>query len=191
MSSGPSRSSVERVDLAGAVEGVLDGLADDALVVIDGRSGAGKSTFARALTTAWSRRTDVELVALDDLYPGWDGLDAGSAYALARILLPRAQRQAASWQTWDWQRELYGPVRVCPPGRALVLEGSGALTPASARLAAVGIWLDAPVGRRRLRALERDGETYAPQWDRWAAQEDAHSRRHHPRGLATRVFDLG
>ena len=191
MSSALSRSSAQRVELAEAVEIVLDGLADDALVVIDGRSGAGKSTFARSLGAAWSRRTAVELVALDDLYPGWDGLAAGSGYALARVLMPRTRGQAASWQRWDWERERYDAVEVCPSGRALVLEGSGALTPASAAVAAVSVWLDAPDGLRRRRALERDGETYLPHWDRWATQEDEHIRRHDPRGLATRVFDLG
>ncbi|QLD10392.1 hypothetical protein [Microbacterium oleivorans] len=191
MSSGLSRSSAERLDPAAAVEAVLHGLPADAVVVVDGRSGAGKSTFARALTASWSERTAVELVALDDLYPGWDGLSAGSGYALARILRPRARGHVTSWQQWDWERDRYDAVRTCPPGRALVLEGSGSLTPASAAIASTSVWLDAPDALRRRRALERDGETYLPHWERWAAQEDEHIRKHDPRGIATRVFDLG
>jgi cytidylate kinase len=57
--------------------------------------------------------------------------------------------------------------------RHLVLEGCGALVPPAAAFAAVRVWVDAPTGVRKERALSRDGETYAPHWDRWAAQEDA------------------
>jgi cytidylate kinase len=39
--------------------------------------------------------------------------------------------------------------------------------------AAVRVWLEAPATVRKERALARDGDTYAPHWDRWAAQEDA------------------
>ena len=33
------------------------------------------------------------------------------------------------------------------------------------------VWLEAPEGLRRERALSRDGQTFAPHWERWAAQE--------------------
>ena len=59
------------------------------------------------------------------------------------------------------------------PATHLVLEGCGALVPPAAAFAAVRVWVDAPTGVRKERALSRDGETYAPHWDRWAAQEDA------------------
>ena len=44
------------------------------IVLIDGRSGAGKSTLAAALAA----RLGTPLLALDSLYPGWDGLAAGA-----------------------------------------------------------------------------------------------------------------
>ena len=55
----------------------------------------------------------------------------------------------------------------------LVLEGCGALVPPAAPFAAVRVWVEAPTEVRKERALSRDGETYAPHWERWAAQEDA------------------
>jgi anthranilate synthase component 1/para-aminobenzoate synthetase len=33
--------------------------------------------------------------------------------------------------------------------------------------------MEAPASVRKKRALDRDGETFAPHWDTWAAQEDA------------------
>ncbi len=49
------------------------------VVLIDGRSGAGKTTLARDLAPMLG----AQLVSLDDIYPGWAGLEAGSA-AVAR-----------------------------------------------------------------------------------------------------------
>ena len=46
------------------------------VVLIDGPSGAGKSTLADALVAHWPRPNTPQLVRMDDIYPGWDGLDA-------------------------------------------------------------------------------------------------------------------
>lgn len=58
------------------------------------------------------------------------------------------------------------------PGQRLVVEGVGALSAANRALADLGIWVDAPAEVRKQRALARDGDTYRPHWDRWAAQEE-------------------
>ena len=76
------------------------------------------------------------------------------------------------------------------PGTGLIVEGSGVLTPASAALADVRIWLESPAGSRRERALRRDGDTYRPHWERWAAQEDTHLALDHPRHWATLVAEV-
>ncbi|MEZ5188733.1 MAG: hypothetical protein R2723_09135 [Microbacterium sp.] len=57
-------------------------------VLIDGQSGAGKTTLAALLRDGW--RGAVEVVALDDVYPGWDGLAAGADAAREQILEPWA-----------------------------------------------------------------------------------------------------
>ena len=71
-----------------------------------------------------------------------------------------------------------------------ILEGCGALNPASARLADVRVWVESPTPSRKRRALERDGEGFRPHWDRWAAQEDRHIHRHAPQELATMTVAL-
>lgn len=43
------------------------------VVLIDGRSGAGKTTLANTLIC---HHADWQLVHADDLYPGWSGLSA-------------------------------------------------------------------------------------------------------------------
>ncbi|WP_298992645.1 hypothetical protein [uncultured Pseudokineococcus sp.] len=133
------------------------------------------------------------MVHLDDLYPGWDGLAAGAA-RLADEALPvwRAGR-TARLRRWDWDAGTWsgaGDDLVVAPGPLLVVEGvgAGAAEPAPGD---VLVWAQAPDDVRRRRALARDGEAYAPHWDRWAAQEEAHLRAHEPAARADVVVVTG
>ena len=54
----------------------------------------------------------------------------------------------------------------------------------------LAIWLDAPEELRRERALARDGELFAPHWEQWAAQEQAHWHAGRPWELADLVIDV-
>ncbi len=186
MSSAPSRSNTDPVDeaLAAAVAAVSARItavgAPNPAVVIDGRSGAGKSSLARRLVSAWPGRGRVQLVALDDVYPGWDGLAEGVDYAREVILLPHARGLLGVWERWDWEAGTRAEAYAVDPSLPLVVEGAGILTPEVARLADVSVWVEAPTDSRRHRALERDGDTYRPHWRRWALQEDAHLDAHSP-----------
>ena len=106
------------------------------LVLIDGPSGSGKSTMADALRSAWPGAKP-GLVRLDDVYPGWSGLErAGDV--LARTLVPRHRRGAVgSWPRWDWERDRPGVLERVRPGSALIIEGCGAFA-AGARVADSG-----------------------------------------------------
>jgi len=153
------------------------------LILIDGRSGAGKSTVAARVRDRWAG--ELIVVGLDELYPGWDGLAEGAEMARTHILEPLADGRPATWRRWDWARDAPGAEVTTPANRPLILEGAGVLTPASAMLAPVRLWLDAPEDTRRQRALTRDGDAYRPHWERWAVQEEEHLRAHRPQQLAT------
>ncbi|MBN9214543.1 MAG: hypothetical protein ABS62_06210 [Microbacterium sp. SCN 70-200] len=159
-----------------------------AVILIDGRSGAGKTTLAALLRERWSG--DVQIVALDDVYPGWDGLAAGAEIVREQILEPLANGTSAHWRRWDWARAEPGETMVTDATTPVIIEGSGVLTPASAVLAPIRVWLESPTASRRERALARDGDTYRPHWDRWAAQEDVHLTADAPRDLATIIIDV-
>lgn len=157
-------------------------------MLVDGRSGAGKTTLAALLQARWPGEVDV--IAMDDVYPGWDGLAAASRTLEERILRPRAAGQMGEWELWDWERGVADGARRVPPGRALIVEGMGAVTRMTASFADVTVWLDGPVELRRARALGReDGASYEPHWERWAAQERAHVAAHDPRSLADLVYE--
>lgn len=156
------------------------------VVLIDGRSGAGKTTLARLVGT----HLDATIVALDAIYPGWDGLAEGVDRARRGVLEPLSRGESGTWQRWDWQLDVDGEGEHVPGDRALVLEGSGILTPATAALSDVRVWVEAPAELRRQRALRRDGDTYRPHWDRWARQEEQHVREHEPVSLASFVVTV-
>ncbi len=148
-------------------------------VLIDGRSGSGKTELARALVDGWPGS---QLIRLDDLYPGWDGLDEGSR-AVASIL------STLRWRAWDWAAGEPGEWREVEASAPIVIEGVGAISRASLPLVDVAVWVELDDETRKVRALERDGDAYAPYWDRWAAQEECFIAREHPRELATMLVD--
>jgi uridine kinase len=152
---------------------------DPPIVLLDGGSGSGKSTLADGLAVV----LDAQVVRLDDIYPGWDGLEEGSRAVADEIL------GDFRWRRWDWAAEAPAEVHRLDPGRALVVEGSGALSRRSRDRATFGIWVELPEAERKRRALARDGATYAPHWERWAAQERAFFRRERPDLLADVVLD--
>jgi hypothetical protein len=157
------------------------------VVLIDGRSGAGKTSLSRRLVGRWPHRGRVQLVALDSLYPGWDGLEEGVEYARSSILVPHARGLVGVWQRWDWDRNERAEAHAVDPSLPLIVEGSGLLTPSTARLGDVRVWVEAPEAIRKERGIARDGDSYRPHWDRWAAQEDAHVRRDEPSRHASLV----
>ena len=150
-------------------------------LLIDGRSGSGKTELADLLA---ARRPDVQLVHLDDIYPGWDGLDAGSRHISDSVLGERPR-----WRRWDWADEAPAEWHELDPSRPMVVEGCGALSRANRALADFGVWVELDDARRKARALARDGAQYEPHWDRWAAQEDAFLAREDPRSLADVIVD--
>lgn len=195
------------------------GASSCAVVFIDGRAGSGKTTLAARLAAA----LDAETLHLDDLYPGWDGLAAGSR-AVAHAL------ESGRYRRYDWERGVYGEDRRLDRARRLVVEGCGAVTaknisaaqdfaaavrewPATPRQgtdirvthrqtqatesrAALtsyepphvwSMWVECPGELRRIRALDRDGEMFAPHWETWAAQEDRHLASERPLSLVDEV----
>jgi hypothetical protein len=158
------------------------------VLLVDGRSGSGKTTLARRLVAAWPVELlgPVQLVHLDDVYPGWHGLEAASRVVESSVL----SATDPGWTTWDWQRDVPGERRTLDPAVSVVVEGAGALTRASSVLATLSMWLELDDGTRRARALGRDGATYEPWWEVWAGQEERHLAVERPRELADVVVDV-
>lgn len=141
------------------------------IIAIDGRSGAGKTTLAIELAARLREHHKVSLFHLEDIYPGWNGLTAGIERYVSTVLAPLRRGETAAWVSWDWERHYDGETRTTQPAEIVLVEGVGAAAEAARPLLDTVIWADSPEPDRRARALARDGDTYAPFWEQWAAQE--------------------
>jgi anthranilate synthase component 1/para-aminobenzoate synthetase len=142
------------------------------IIAIDGRSGAGKTTLAVELAARLRMHHKVSLFHLEDIYPGWNGLAAGVERYVTTVLAPLRHGDAAEWVSWDWEKHYDGRSHVTLPAEIVIVEGVGAAASAARHMLDAVVWVDAPDDDRRHRAMARDGSSYEPFWDSWAAQED-------------------
>jgi energy-coupling factor transporter ATP-binding protein EcfA2 len=150
------------------------------VVLIDGRAGSGKSTFARLLQDQVFQETkqSPKVIHMDDLYQGWEGLAQGSLYLVEQILKPLKLAGKAQWQRWDWANDKRGGT---DPGNGwrefegqnmLIIEGCGSVTAQSTELSDLTIWIGADRQTRRERFEARDRGVFSNFWNSWSAQED-------------------
>ena len=109
------------------------------LVLVDGTSGAGKTTAARDLAAG----TGARVLHMDDLYAGWEGMAHATA-TLERILTERAAGRTPRWRRWDWHASAWGAEESIAPSVPLIVEGCGSVTAVTAGFADRVLWLDAP-----------------------------------------------
>ena len=164
------------------------------IVLIDGRSGSGKSTFAKALQNRLFQlgETAPRVVHMDSLYNGWAGLDAGSDYLLRFVLAPVVANKTANWQEFDWAvDERSGAWREFEGGTPLIVEGCGSLSAAAAEVAHLKIWLEADAQTRKRRWDSREPVEHAKYWPIWAAQEEDFYAREKSAALADLTASTG
>lgn len=152
--------------------------------LLDGPSGAGKTTLSAELEKHWNSAVKLQIVHMDDLYPGWNGLLEGVSTA-ARMLNERSAGQDTHWQQYDWSQEKLTQWHSVDAREPLLIEGCGALPQGAQNLSQVRLWLDADTELRRERALSRTGENFAEHWSDWDAQFEEYMRIHNPQSIAT------
>lgn len=156
------------------------------IVLIDGPAGSGKTTIATELAA----RLGATLVHMDSIYRGWDGLQAGSEIA-AGLVATLAAGETATFTQWDWAASAEGSEVEAEPADLVILEGVGSASAAARAHAGLVVWVEADAELRYKRAIERDGEVFAAQWDAWAAQEAEHFRREGTRAEADSLINTG
>ena len=162
---------------------------DTTVVAIDGRSGAGKTTLALGVAADLRSYGTTAIVHMDHLYPGWDGLGESSEILATRVLGAISRASSAAYAQWDWEAGGWDGTVVLEPTDFLVIDGSGSSVGPARQYAAVGVFVDADPMLRMSRGLARDGDTYRPHWQRWAAQEDAIFAEDGTRAHADLVID--
>ncbi|MFP5345439.1 MAG: uridine kinase [Actinomycetes bacterium] len=158
-----------------ALTSKLDALAPSAgrtrVVAVDGPSGSGKTSLAAELA---ERLGGVAVLHMDDLYPGWDGLQEAVPLLVGQVLEPLSEGRRAVYRRFDWVAGEYAEEHEVDPSPVLVVEGVGSGARACAPHLAAVVWVEAPLALRFARGIARDGEGYRPHWERWARQEDEH-----------------
>jgi uridine kinase len=158
------------------------------IVLIDGRAGSGKSTFAEQLQQQLFRdgESAPRVIHMDNIFEGWEGLALGSDYMVRFILQPLARQETASWQDWSWVKNQRSSWREFSGGTPLIVEGCGSLTERSKEHADICIWLEASEETRRERWIQR--ERHLDKFDFWAAQELDFYAREKSQSLADLVI---
>jgi uridine kinase len=190
-----------RPAVAGDAEALADMIARSArqevspfIVAIDGRSGVGKSTMARAL----AERLDACVIEGDDFYAGGIELRSDSAASRAAacidwtrqrsVLEALAAGRTAHWRAFDWDA-FDGRLRDEPtklePKPVVILEGVYAARPEIADLLGLRVVIVVPDEVRLARLSAREG-TIGP-WERqWHEAEEFYFRSVMP----TASFDV-
>jgi len=137
------------------------------IIAIDGPSGGGKSTLGSQL----AKLIPATLVAMEDIYHGWDGLEAASRGLVDDVLAPLSRNQPGGFDLWDWEKGIIAEHVAVPPAPFLVIEGVGSGTAAAADFTSFLIWVEAPEDQRFERAMRRSAGTYEGHWEQWAKQE--------------------
>ena len=158
------------------------------LVLIDGPSGAGKTTLASLIAGRWAQG-ELAVLRMDDLYPGWHGLAEGT-HMLEQLLVERSLGREARWQRFDWHTGLRAEWHECSPHVPLLVEGCGSITETTTGLALASVWVDAPAQVRKRRALARDGEDYERHWLTWDRLYSHFVSEQRPAELATLIVSV-
>jgi uridine kinase len=135
------------------------------VLAVDGPSGSGKTVLADRLSGVLD---GAPVVHMDDLYPGWDGLEDAVPRLVEWVLAPLARGEPARYRRYDWARGEYAEWCEVPAADVIVVEGVGSGAAACAPYLSLLVWVEADRDVRFARGIERDGETYRPHWLRWA-----------------------
>ncbi|WP_017557583.1 nucleoside/nucleotide kinase family protein [Nocardiopsis baichengensis] len=161
------------------------------VLAVEGRSGAGKTALAEALAA----RLRCPVVHMDDLYPGWEGLEAAAPLVRRWVMEPLTEGRGPRWRRWDWETGDWSPD---DPGGwdgaevadTLVIEGCGCGAKELRPYLSLLVWVEAPPEVRRRRLDSRwDAELYRPYREMWATQEESFAARHAPRDHADLILD--
>lgn len=154
-------------------------------VVIDGPSGSGKTTLAAQLERDWPAQRTVQVLHMDDIYPGWQGLETASAIIENLVIAARVAGRDVSLPSWNWELSQPGEMIRISSDRDLIIEGCGSLRRTVAKVVSHTFWVEEPDDIRKARALARGNEDFEAHWDEWDAQFREFESREDPRAHAS------
>ncbi len=182
---------VERfADLAAEIDRRPARLGTVRLVAVDGPSGAGKTTFARRLTTVLTNAgRRVEVVHTDDLLDGWEDQFTFWPRLEQGVLAPLARGEPGRYPVYDWVRGCFGGNLYVPVPDVLILDGATSAREDGYPRLSLSVFLTADREVRWERALARDGPAIEAPLRRWMAAEEEYFARAGTARSADRLVD--
>ena len=155
-------------DLAARIRTLPPRAGTTRVVAVDGPAGSGKSVFARRLAAV----LDAPMGHVDDLCPGWDGLEQAATRLVEWIVAPLAAGGRARFRRYDWEQGSYKEWHKVSVAPILIVEGVTSGSRLVASHLSLLLWVTAPPDVRMARGVERDGESHRARWERWAHEEE-------------------
>jgi uridine kinase len=156
------------------------------LVCVDGPACSGKTTLAGRLALTLG---GIPVIHMDDLYEGWDGLDAVTERVEAWLLEPLRTGRPARYRRYDWLAGSYAEWHDVPRSHTLVVEGVGSAARIVDDHAVLKVWVEAPSETRHARGVNRDAGGFGPYWEAWAEAERRHFAVERTRDRADLLVD--
>ena len=184
-----SWASVDDVELVDRVRALLPA-ENMALVLVDGRSGSGKSTFAERL----ARILDGAVVHSDDIAWHHDPIDWADVL-VDGVITPWRCGEAVYFRPPGWVMQGRPGAIEVPLHRVLIVEGVGAGRSGLAARAELVVWVQSDRDEARRRGLERDvklGRTPKEAevfWDEWMRSEEPFLADDRPWSRATLIVN--
>ncbi len=154
------------------------------IVAIDGRSGSGKSAFARRL----AENVACTVVHTDDYYlpmerrvPDWRKIPCANMDLMRlrqEVLEPFLAGQTGTYRPYDCRSGTYRPAGAVPPGGVLLIEGSYSHSKELAWLCDLKIFLTCSPEAQRKRLQAREGDRYRNFEQLWIPLEEAYIDRY-------------
>ncbi len=164
------------VQIVDAIEKKLKGRKVPILIALDGRSGTGKTTLAKAIA---SKLDSVTVILGDDFYAGgtikeWakktaeEKADQVIDWKRMRkeVLEPLLAKRIAKWHPFNWDAEqgLSEETIVVKPASVIILDGAYSARPELADLIDFSVLVQADDNIRRGRLKDREGEPFMKTW---------------------------
>jgi uridine kinase len=134
-----------------ALAGKILGISPRPLVLIDGRGGSGKTTFAKKL----AEKLDANIVATDDVAWWLDPVHWDDEL-VDGIIQPWLTGENVAYTPSGWVKKGREGHISADPNKALIVEGSGACRKSLRGIATFTIWVDADPDFARERGIQRD-----------------------------------
>ena len=160
------------------------------IIAIDGPAGAGKSTLASRISSAFPS-SNIAIIPMDDLYAGWeDALTATLTKNLEHnIARPASQGKSIEYRKYDWLGKKFGDFNRISTPELLILEGVGSGQKSIRKYLDQLIWIDVEPEVGLSRVLQRDGDYLETEMRVWQMRESEHFREDNTRDCATIRID--